>query len=254
MNIDWNTTFAAIYRSRSNCLRAVQRIDPVGLNDLVGIDEQVRLLETNTRRFLDGMPANNVLLWGPRGTGKSSLIKALLNAYSEQGLRIIEVDKDDLVLLPEIVDEIRDLTQFHFIVFCDDLSFEEGERTYKALKSALDGSIELPPENVLVYATSNRRHLVPEYMEENLRATYKGGQIHHDEAVEEKISLSERFGLWVSFYPVDRQGYLAIVDSLFPDWSGDRSVLHEAAWAFALRRGSHNGRIAQQFFRHFAVS
>jgi uncharacterized protein len=249
--VDWNQTIAAIWRRHRAYLRPVRHIDPIRLADLVGIDSQKERLVRNTERFLAGRPANNALLWGPRGTGKSSLIKALVNAYGERGLRVIQVDKDDLVLLPEIVDDIRDQHGFRFIIFCDDLSFEEGERTYKALKSALDGSIEQPPENVLIYATSNRRHLLPEYMEENLTARLRNGEIHHAEAVEEKISLSDRFGLWVAFHPVDFDGYLAIVDSYFPHWPGSRVDLHEAAKAFAMQRGSHSGRIARQFYNHY---
>jgi predicted AAA+ superfamily ATPase len=231
-------------------LRPVHSLDPITLDQLVGIDDQKAHLLDNTRRFLAGTPANNALLWGPRGTGKSSLIKALLNALAPEGLRVIEVDKDDLVHLPEIVDGIRD-QPFHFIVFSDDLSFEAGDRTYKALKSALDGSIERPPDNVLVYATSNRRHLLPEYFADNNDTRIEGGEIHYGEAVEEKISLSDRFGLWIPFYPASLGGYLEIVDSYFPDWAGDRTALHEAARLFALGRGSRSGRTARQFFNQF---
>ena len=214
VNIDWNTTHAAVWRPHKGYLRPVRHIDPIRFQDLVGIETQKAQLQHNTERFLDGLPANNALLWGARGTGKSSLIKALLNAYRDRGLRLIQVDKNDLINLPEIVDDIRDLPQ-RFILFCDDLSFEAGEPGYKALKSVLEGSVELPPENVLVYATSNRRHLLPEYMEENQAAKLVGGEIHFPEAIEEKISLSDRFGLWLSFYPVSQDEYLAIVDSYF---------------------------------------
>lgn len=251
MNIDWNSTKAAIWRPRKEYLRPVQHIDPVRLEDLLGIDGQKQQLQRNTERFLDGLPANNVLLWGARGTGKSSLIKALLNGYHDRGLRLIQVDKDDLSNLPEIVDDIRDLTQ-RFLVFCDDLSFETGEPGYKALKSVLEGSVELPPDNVLVYATSNRRHLLPEYMAENQAAKLVGGEIHFPEAVEEKISLSDRFGLRLSFYPVSQDEYLAIVDHYFHKHSGDRATLHEAAKQFALLRGGRSGRVARQFFNDYA--
>lgn len=250
--IDWNLTMAAIWRQRKEYLRPVQSIDPISLSDLVGIEDQKNRLEENTRRFLQKKPVNNALLWGPRGTGKSSLIKALLNQYCSHGLRLVEVDKDDLVLLPEIVDEIRNEEDYRFLVYCDDLSFEAGDKTYKALKSALDGSIEQPPENVVIYATSNRRHLLPEYFEDNAASRLKDGEIHHGEAVEEKISLSDRFGLWIPFYPVNFDGYLEIVDSYFKDWGTDRTELHEAAKAFALARGGRSGRIARQFYNYFA--
>lgn len=253
MNIDWKTTLAAVWRPHKEYLRPVQRIDPVRLEDLVGIEHQKEQLRRNTERFLSGLPANNALLWGARGTGKSSLIKALLNTYQERGLRLIQVDKNDLVNLPEIVDDIRDLAQ-RFIVFCDDLSFEAGEPAYKALKSVLEGSVELPPDNVLIYATSNRRHLLPEYMEENQAAKPVGGEIHFPEAIEEKISLSDRFGLWLSFYPVSQDEYLAIVDNYFPGYRGDRAALHEAAKRFALARGGRSGRVAKQFYNDYVES
>jgi uncharacterized protein len=251
MNIDWITTRAAVWRPRNAYLRPIQRIDPIRLEDLIGINQQKAELQRNTERFLHRLPANNALLWGARGTGKSSLIKALLNAYQDSGLRLIQVDKSDLINLPEIVDDIRDLSQ-RFIVFCDDLSFEAGEAGYKALKSVLEGSVELPPDNVLIYATSNRRHLLPEYMEENQQAKRIGDEIHMPEAIEEKISLSDRFGLWLSFYPISQDEYLAIVDSFFPGDHGDRAALHTAAKQFALLRGGRSGRAAKQFFNHYA--
>lgn len=250
MNIDWNLTHAAVWRPRKEYLRPVRHIDPVRIDDLLGIDRQKAQLQRNTERLLAGLPANNALLWGSRGTGKSSLIKALLNAYHPRGLRLIQVDKDDLVNLPEIVDDIRELPQ-RFIVFCDDLSFESGEPAYKALKSVLEGSIEVPPANVLIYATSNRRHLLPEYLQDNQSAKLVGTEIHFGEAVEERISLSDRFGLCLSFYPVDQDEYLAIVDSYFADYHGDRAALHEAAKQFALLRGGRSGRVAKQFYNEY---
>jgi len=250
MSIDWNMTLAAIWRQRKEILRPVRNIDPIRLQDLLGIERQMQQLQRNTERFLSGRPANNALLWGARGTGKSSLIKALLNEYQSQGLRMIEVDKEDLVYLPEIVDEIRDLTH-RFIIFCDDLSFEAGEGRYKALKSVLEGSIELPPENVLLYATSNRRHLLPEFLQDNLSSELVQGEIHHSEAVEEKISLSDRFGLWLSFYPINNDEYLRIVDSYFTGYPGDRDKLHEAALEFARLRASKSGRTARQFYNSY---
>ena len=247
--IDWTQLPAAIWRSGRQQLRPIKRIDKVQLNQLQGIDRQKQLIVANTQKFLNGQVANNVLLWGSRGTGKSSLVKALLNTFFSEGLRIIEVDKDDLVFLPEIVDDIRDLP-LRFIVYCDDLSFDEGEKSYKALKSVLEGSIELPPENVLVYATSNRRHLLPEYMEENLASKQVGNEIHQGEAVEEKISLSDRFGLWISFYPFNQQTYLEIVDSYFTGFQGDLNQLHREAIQFATQRGGRSGRTAIQFYKN----
>jgi len=261
MAIDWDQVPAAIWRPRSGQLRQVRRTDPIAFSQLLGVEVQKRALIGNTEKFLRGQPANNVLLWGSRGTGKSSLIKALLNEFFTDGLRIIEVDKDELVNLPEIVDNVRDIGK-KFIVYCDDLSFEEGERTYKALKSVLEGSIELPPENVLVYATSNRRHLLPEYMAENLTSKVVNTEIHHGEAIEEKISLSDRFGLWISFYPFNQQDYLAIIDHYFADlyigiessdttgWSEAKEQLHKEAIQFATQRGGRSGRTAWQFYKN----
>src|SRR3569623_1458171 len=250
MHIDWNNIHAAIWRPRKQYLRPVRHADPVRLDDLVGIEQQKEQLARNTQRVLDGLPANNALLGGARGTGKSSLIKAILNRYAESGLRLIEVDKHDLIDLPEIVDEIRALPQ-RFIVFCDALSFEAGEPSYKALKSVLEESIELPPDNVLIYATSNRRHLLPEYMEDNQSARLAGTEIHFDEAVEEKISHSDRIGLRRSFYHVDQAEYLAIVDSYFTNYRGDRAAIQQAAKQFALLRGGRSGRVAKQFYNEY---
>lgn len=251
MQIDWNYTYAAIWRQRKETLRPVKNIDPITLDELLGIDTQKAQLVANTRRFLDRLPANNALLWGARGTGKSSLVKAVLNADTGRGLRLIEVDKDDLVYLPEIVDEIRDLAQ-SFIIFCDDLSFAENENSYKHLKSVLEGSVERPPDNVLIYATSNRRHLLPESMKENLDTKIVDGELHYADAVEEKISLSDRFGLWLSFHPIDTEKYLAIVDQLFEGFTGDLRALHEAARSFARSRASNSGRTARQFYNYYS--
>jgi uncharacterized protein len=218
---------------------------------LLGIDVQKQQMIQNTERFLAGKPVNNALLWGARGTGKSSLIKALLNAYKNQDLRLIEVDKQDLVYLPEIVDDIRELSQ-RFIIYCDDLSFEANDSQYKSLKSVLEGSIELPPENVLIYATSNRRHLIPEQMRDNLDTHLVDGEVHYSDTVEEKISLSDRFGLRLAFYPQTSETYLAIVDSLFPIHPADRESLHKAALDFAHQRASKSGRTARQFYNTIA--
>lgn len=250
MSIDWNTTRAALWRRHREQLRGVQNIDPICLADLVGIDQQKQALLHNTERFLAGLPANHALLWGARGTGKSSLIKALLNDCHPRGLRLIEIDRDDLIYLPEIVDTIRD-SAWRFIIFCDDLSFDSGERSYRALKSVLEGSIEQPPENVRIYATSNRRHLLPETMQENRDSGLINGELHYTDAVEEKISLSDRFGLALSFYSIDQANYLAIVDSYFRDFSGDRQRLHLAARQFAQAKGGRSGRTARQFFNAY---
>ncbi|MGH1542450.1 MAG: ATP-binding protein [Arenicella sp.] len=249
--INWATSLAAIWRSNRRSLRIVQRLDNIRMDDLLGIDRQKQQLIDNTERFLKRLPANNALLWGSRGTGKSSLIKALLNEYAQQGLRVIEVDKDDLSNLPDIVDDIRELPQ-RFIIFCDDLSFESHESQYKHLKSVLEGSIELPPENVLIYATSNRRHLLPEKMQDNIDSGLVDGELHYADAIEEKISLSDRFGLWLSFYPISQQQYLTIVDHLFADYlnssESDRQQLHADALLFARTKGNRSGRTAKQFF------
>lgn len=248
--IDWNRIHAAIWRQRKECLRPVTQLDPIRLDDLLGIDRQKQQLTDNTKRFLARQPANNALLWGARGTGKSSLIKALLNEYNDRSLRLIEVDPSDLIYLPEIVDDIRELPQ-RFIIYCDDLSFESGDNRFKSLKSVLEGSIEPPPENVLLYATSNRRHLLPERMRDNLDTRLIDGEVHYSDTVEEQISLSDRFGLSLPFYPQPIQNYLDIVDSYFPGYDGDRRNLHQSAEEFARSRGAHNGRTAKQFFNTF---
>jgi uncharacterized protein len=249
-SMDWASTIAAIWRRHRSGLRAIRRLDPVQWNSLKGIDRQRDALARNTERFLAGEPSNNALLWGSRGTGKSSLIKALLNRYADQGLRMIEVDKDDLVTLPEIVDDLCD-QPYRFVIFCDDLSFDVGESSYKALKSVLEGSLELPPENVRVFATSNRRHLMPEFMSDNLQSQVRDGELHPAEAIEEQVSLADRFGLQLSFYPFPQDTYLQTVDSFFPEVS-DRAALHQEAIRFATAKGVRNGRTAQQFYRQFS--
>ena len=255
---DWNTAIAFRYRKRSNnhgTLEPVRHIGVTRLDDLKEIDVQKEKIERNTKQFVEGKSANNVLLTGARGTGKSSLIKACLNEYSQLGLRLIEVDKADLVDLPDIVDVVSDRPE-KFIVYCDDLSFEEGEPGYKALKSILDGSIAAASPNVLIYATSNRRHLLPEYMKENLTYQHtEDGEVHPGEGVEEKISLSERFGLWVSFYPFNQEEYLAIVAQWLSFFGIDIEKTPEArpqSLVWALERGSRSGRVAYQFARDFA--
>lgn len=255
--IDWATCYAANWRRQAYS----GHFEPIGasgalrLDDLLGIDAQKRTVEANTRQFLAHVPANNILLWGSRGTGKSSLVRALLPAYAPQGLRVIQVDKDDLVHLPAIVDEVKGLP-YRFVLFSDDLSFDPGESSYKTLKSALDGAVYAPPENVLIYVTSNRRHLVPEYENDNRGGMMVDGEIHHGEAVEEKISLSGRFGLWVAFHPIRQEHYLQMahhwVEKLSEgcgtrvEWTREAE---EAATRWSQDKGDRSGRIASQFAR-----
>jgi hypothetical protein len=255
---DWSAAIAWRYRKRSSghgVLAPVRHVAAVQLADLKEIDGQKEKIERNTQQFVQGKPANNVLLTGARGTGKSSLIKACLNSHAAQGLRLIEVDKADLTDLPDIVDVVSGRPE-KFIVFCDDLSFEDGEPGYKALKSILDGSVAAATPNVLIYATSNRRHLVPEYMAENRTYTHTDdGEVHPGEAVEEKISLSERFGLWVSFYPFSQDEYLTIVAQWLSSLGVSASAIAAAraeALVWALERGSRSGRVAYQFARDYA--
>jgi hypothetical protein len=255
---DWSASIAFRYRKRSSghgSLEPVRHIGHMALADLKEIDDQKEKIQRNTEQFVRGKPANNVLLTGSRGTGKSSLIKACLHAYAARGLRLIEVDKADLTDLPDIVDVVSSLPE-KFIIFCDDLSFEEGEPGYKALKSILDGSIAAATPNVLIYATSNRRHLLPEYMTENLTYTHtEDGEVHPGEVVEEKISLSERFGLWVSFYPFSQDEYLTITAQWLSSFGVSKTAIEAArpaALVWALERGSRSGRVAYQFARDYA--
>jgi predicted AAA+ superfamily ATPase len=254
---DWNEAIAWRYRKRASghgVLEGVRHVSDMSLNDLQEIDGQKEKLQQNTLQFVQGLPANNVLLTGSRGTGKSSLIKACLNAYAAQGLRLIEVDKDDLTDLPDIVDVVAGRPE-KFIIFCDDLSFEDGEGGYKALKSILDGSVAAATPNVLIYATSNRRHLLPEHMKDNLTYTHtEDGEVHPGEVIEEKISLSERFGLWISFYPFSQDEYLTIVAQWLKSLGATETVIQTSgpeALVWALERGSRSGRVAYQFARDY---
>jgi hypothetical protein len=251
--VDWSAGTAFRWRKRGGrgFLDPVRHPHAIAFADLLDVDEQKRRVRENTAQFVAGRPANNVLLTGARGTGKSSLIKAALNEYAKKGLRLIEVDKADLVDLPDIVDLVAERGE-RFIVFCDDLSFEASDPGYKSLKVALDGTIAGSSDNLLIYATSNRRHLMPEFMDENLEARHVGGEIHPGEATEEKISLSERFGVWLSFYPFDQDQYLDIAAHWVESLGGKANeAMKPAALLWALERGSRSGRVAWQFAKDY---
>ena len=257
--VDWDETVAANWRRHlfAGYLEPILTIDTTRLEDLLGIERQKKILEENTRQFLKGYPANNVLLWGSRGTGKSSVVRALLNKYAVDGLRVVQVDKSDLDHLPDIFIQIVD-QPYRFLLLCDDLSFEPGDPGYKILKSLLDGSVYAAPENVLIYVTSNRRHLLPEYHSDNLGAKMVEGEIHHGEAVEEKISLSDRFGLWVSFHAFKQDRYLEVVRQTIARLSRERGLdpvwndeLAEAAIVWSREKSKRCGRTALQFSRYW---
>jgi predicted AAA+ superfamily ATPase len=257
--VDWSRSHAANWRRHtfSGYLEPISEVDGIVLEDLLGIDAQKEVVEGNTRQFLAGLPANNLLLWGSRGTGKSSLVRAVLRAYAPRGLRVIQVDKDDLVHLPAIVDAVKG-HPYRFLLFSDDVSFEPGESSYKMLKSALDGAVYAVPDNVLIYVTSNRRHLLPEYESDNRGAMMAGGEVHHGEAVEEKISLSGRFGIWVPFHPFSQELFLDVAGEWVKrlsaragtplPWTGEARA---EALAWSHRRGDRSGRIAWQFASHW---
>jgi len=257
--IEWAHTLAARWQreGRSGYLAPLEVNLDLRLDDLIGIDRQRDLLAANTQQFVDGLPANHVLLWGARGTGKSSLIRALLAEYAGLGLRLIEIERDHLADLPRVVELLSGQRQA-FVLFCDDLSFEAGEGDYRVLKSVLDGSLERAPETVLLYATSNRRHLVPERQSDNENWQMVDGELHPNEAVEDKIALSDRFGLWLSFYPFSQQHYLSVVrhwiDSLAGkarlQWNWDEA-LEKDAIRWATGRGNRNGRCAYQYARQW---
>ena len=257
---DWRKITAARWRKQSgrSWLQGIAHPHAIRLDDLVAVDEQKRAIDRNTKHFVAGLPANNVLLTGSRGTGKSSLVKAMLAKYATRGLRLIEVEKGDLTDLPDIADRVADRPE-RFIVFCDDLTFDAGESGYRALKVMLDGSIAGGATNLLIYATSNRRHMLPEYFSENLETRHVGEEVHPGESVEEKISLSERFGLWISFYPFGQDDYLAAVAGWLahfgvraPAGARDAHARTQEALQWALARGSRSGRVAWQFAKNYA--
>ncbi|MDH0335535.1 ATP-binding protein [Metapseudomonas otitidis] len=257
--IDWERCLAARWHrdGRSGFLQPLEVSLDLDLDDLIGVDPQRDTLARNTRQFVDGLPANHALLWGARGTGKSSLVRALLAAHAGEGLRLVEIERDHLADLPRVVELLAGLPQ-RFVLFCDDLSFEAGEGDYRVLKSVLDGSLERAPDNVLLYATSNRRHLVPEKQSDNENWKMVDGELHPNEAVEDKIALSDRFGLWLSFYPFTQEHFLAVVrhwiSSLAAtaglEWAWDETLEKEAI-RWALGRGNRNGRCAYQFARQW---
>jgi predicted AAA+ superfamily ATPase len=257
---DWKHVLAARWRKQNGrgWLQAVPHPHAIRLDELVAIEEQKRAIDRNTRQFVAGLPANNVLLTGSRGTGKSSLVKAMLAKYGNRGLRLIEVDKGDLTDLPDIAERVAGRPE-RFVVYCDDLTFDAGDSGYKALKVMLDGSIAGGAPNLLIYATSNRRHMLPEYFSENLETRHIGDEVHPGETVEEKISLSERFGLWISFYPFSQDDYLAAVAGWLQHFgvkpaasAREADARMRDALQWALQRGSRSGRVAWQFAKNFA--
>lgn len=257
--IDWDRCLAARWQreGRSGYLLPLEVSLDMRLSDLIGVDQQRQQLARNTQQFLDGHPANHALLWGSRGTGKSSLVRALLAEHAAAGLRLIEIERDHLADLPRVVEQLQKLPQ-RFVLFCDDLSFEAGEGDYRVLKSVLDGSLEQAPDNVLLYATSNRRHLVPEHQSDNENWSRVDGELHPSEAVEDKIALSDRFGLWLSFYPFTQEHFLRVVEHWIGElarhsglqWSRDEQ-LDILAVRWATGRGNRNGRCAYQFARYW---
>ena len=243
--MDWNKTYAAIYRARKDYLKPIFEIDPITLKDLVGMESQKKALYENTLNFIQDKGANHALLWGSKGTGKS-----IFNEFKEQGLRLVELNKEDLFALADIIDEIR-LENFKFILFCDDFSFEKGDDSYKFLKPLLEGSIEKAPNNVIIYASSNRRHLLSESIADNLDTQIAHTELHLSDAAEERLSLSDRFGLWLSFYQGNLEEYLKMIDFYFQDYSCDKELLHAKAKEFTTLRASRSGRTAKQFYLAF---
>lgn len=248
--MNWDKTYAAVYRARKDYLKPISELDELYLKDLVGMESQKKALYENTLNFIQNKGANHALLWGAKGTGKSSLIKAVFNEFKEQGLRLVELNKEDLFILAELIDELR-LQDFKFILFCDDFSFEKGDDSYKFLKPLLEGSIEKAPSNILIYASSNRRHLLSESIEDNQGTQVLKGELHLSDASEERLSLSDRFGLWLSFYQGGLEEYLKMIDFYFKDIVCDKELLHAKAKEFATLRASRSGRTAKQFYLAF---
>ncbi|EIA4406255.1 ATP-binding protein [Campylobacter coli] len=251
--MDWDKTYAAIYRSRKDYLKPIIDLDNISLNDLLGMEEQKNVLYQNTLNFIHNKGANHALLWGAKDTGKSSLIKAIFNEFKDKGLRLVELAKDDLFALVDIIDELRE-QPFKFILFCDDFSFEKNDDSYKFLKPLLEGSIEAPPQNIIIYASSNRRHLLSESMSDNQGVQVAHTELHASDAAEERLSLSDRFGLWLSFYQGNLNEYLKLVDFYFKDIKCDKELLHKKAKEFANLRASRSGRTAKQFYLAFKES
>ena len=247
LKIDWQNAKAAVFRRNLQILKVIEDIDPISLNSLVGIDFQKNELVKNTANFLHQNGGNHALLWGERGCGKSSLCKAVFSEFFDANLRVIELNKSDLEFLADILDEIRKIP-FKFIIFCDDLSFENGDDSYKYLKPLLEGSLEKAPQNALMYATSNRRHLLSEYVKDNQATEVTNDEIHYGDAINERISLSDRFGLQLSFYQGNFDDYLRIVDNYFAGFKGDKTALHECAKQYSMLRASRSGRVAKQFY------
>ena len=246
------------FKWQNKQLKAIHQPKPILLEDLKGIERQMQIVLQNTEQFLKGLPANDVLLTGSRGTGKSSIVRALLSRYQNKGLRLIEIERDDLADLPEIQKLIQDRPE-KFIVYCDDLAFNAEDENYRSLKSVLDGSLQSGSNNFIIYATSNRRHLLPEFMHENTPVTRvdvpQYTELHPQEAIEEKISLSDRFGLWLSFYPMDQNLYLEIVEHYLAKQNIQMTALVRAeALRWSQSRGQRSGRSAYQFSKHWIGS
>lgn len=248
--LDWQHDIAAIYRAHLQGLKPVQAIEAEPLDALIGISRQKQLFLQNIDTFLHGGAYNHVLLSGSRGSGKSSIVKATVQHYFNRGLRIIEFFQQDVAALPKVLDDIRTLP-YHFILFFDDYAFEELDASFGYLKSALEGSIEPPPKNVCVVATSNRRHLTPEYQSDNQANSVREHELHYGEAVEARLSLADRFGLWISFFQATQDDYLKQVAYYFSGYDVDKEVLIVHAKRFALERGNRSGRTAKQFFNYF---
>lgn len=248
--MDWQRYEAAIFRARKENLKPVEEIDEIYFKDLLGLDKQKEALYQNTLNFIEGKEAHHSLLWGAKGCGKSSLVRAVFCELKDKNLRLVELCKDDLSFLVDLIDELRK-ESYNFIIFCDDLSFEENDNTYKFLKPLLDGSIEKIPSNILFYASSNRRHLLKEKQSDNDDVSFSNEDLHLGDSIDEKLSLSDRFGLWISFYQGNFDEYLNIVDFYFKDFKGDKKELHAKAKEFSMLRASRSGRTAKQFFIAF---